>query len=490
MEKKITFSEDQISGLFGELAAEDEGIDQFKENFFKVSTYDKIHNERPLRILVAHKGIGKSALLRMSYLQDKDKDLLALWVQPNDIGDLGLVKDDIDQWQLIEKWKEGLYKRIIELVFKELKITPDKEIVNNAITKGLALIDAITSVMKGASEKLNIDESKKIVAKQYLKNHQIYIYIDDLDRAWEGTSENVKRISALLNAVRDISNQCPSIRFRISLRSDVYYLVRTADESTDKIDGNVIWLNWTQHELLVFLVKRVRNFLGDKVDETQLMKIPQFELVKYLSPIMDEYFMGEGKWNHKPIHYILLSLTRRRPRDLVNLCTQAAREANDNKHTKIKTNDWEAIFPRYSQDRLQDTINEHRYELPEIERLLLGMKPSHQQKKQAGSHKYSDEMLLRKIDGITQKGAFKFANGKKASSKELRTFMYKINFLVARKDAKDGYIDRKFFEDNKYLSTEYAEFGYEWEVHPAFRWALYPESQSVFSEIELPNMDL
>ncbi len=239
---------------------------------------------------------------------------------------------------------------------------------------------------------------------------------------------------------------------------------------------------------MVFLAKRVQNYLGNKLSTTILMKQPQFEIVKNLYPIMESNFMGDGKWNNKPIHYIILSLTRRRPRDLVNLCTQAAREASDRGHKKIDTDDWESVFERYSQNRLQDTVNEHRYELPEIERLLLGMRPSHNQKKLSGSYKFTEEQLLRKISGITQNQKFMFANGRTASEKELLTFLYKINFLVGRKDASDGYIDRKYFEDNKYLSTEYTEFGYDWEVHPAFRWALYPEARDVFTDIDLPSL--
>ena len=86
-----------------------------------------------------------------------------------------------------------------------------------------------------------------------------------------------------------------------------------------------------------------------------------------------------------------------------------------------------------------------------------------------------------------QHGDFVFSDGHKASAKELLAFLYKINFVVARKDLKDGYIDRKYFEDNNYLSTEFAEFGYDWEVHPAFRWALYPESRDIFANIDIPK---
>lgn len=46
----------------------------------------------------------------------------------------------------------------------------------------------------------------------------------------------------------------------------------------------------------------------------------------------------------------------------------------------------------------------------------------------------------------------------------------------------------RIFEDNNYLSTENIEFGYDWEVHPAFRWALYPEARDIFSGIDLPNL--
>lgn len=488
MNRVITFSEDQISGLFGELAAEDEDIHQFKQSFFKSSTYTRIHNDRPLRILVAHKGVGKSALLRMSCEENKDQKTLVLWIRPNDIDDLCNVEENENSLSLIEKWKSGLNKRIAELVMREFQTSFDNEYINSIINKGMKLIDVITSIVKDIGEKIDIENSKKAVVDKYLKNHKIVIYIDDLDRAWEGTAGNIRRIAALLNAVRDLTNESPCLHFRISLRSDVYFLVRTADESTDKIEGNVIWLTWTEHELLVFLAKRVQNYLGNKVSATTLIKQPQFEIVKNLYPIMESHFMGDGKWNNRPIHYIILSLTRRRPRDLVNLCTQAAREASDRGHKKIDTDDWESVFERYSQNRLQDTINEHRYELPEIERLLLGMRPSHTQKKLSGSYKFTEEQLLRKISGIAQNHKFLFANGRTASEKELLTFMYKINFLVGRKDASDGYIDRKYFEDNKYLSTEYTEFGYDWEVHPAFRWALHPEARDVFVDIDLPSL--
>ena len=49
-----------------------------------------------------------------------------------------------------------------------------------------------------------------------------------------------------------------------------------------------------------------------------------------------------------------------------------------------------------------------------------------------------------------------------------------------------GFIDRKYFEDNKYITSKNVDFGYDWEVHPAYRWALQPEDPlSIFNELEL-----
>jgi hypothetical protein len=93
--------------------------------------------------------------------------------------------------------------------------------------------------------------------------------------------------------------------------------------------------------------------------------------------------------------------------------------------------------------------------------------------------------LLKKLKSIVERGIFKFSSGKTASIKELASFLYKINFLTARKESKEG-IERKYFEENRYLTSQFADFGYDWEVHPAYRWALQPDNQnSIWKELEL-----
>ena len=52
--------------------------------------------------------------------------------------------------------------------------------------------------------------------------------------------------------------------------------------------------------------------------------------------------------------------------------------------------------------------------------------------------------------------------------------MYKINFITARKD-KPNKIIRKYFEENQFLMNTFTDFGFDWEIHPAYRWALQPD---------------
>lgn len=485
--KVIDFSEEQIREMFGDLAAEDERRERFSSYFIKTDVYKKIHNFLPIRILVAHKGIGKSAVFRMSYLENLKNNVLSIWVKPDDILGIANTEDGTDPLEMIRQWKAGLEELLVEKIISNFNISKDNDGINQISRNGLKLTERISMIIKKVQDVVDVDGIKKSVADQYLKNHKIVIYVDDLDRAWNGSKQNIYRISALLNAVRDMCNETNELCFRISLRSDVYYLVRTADESTDKIDGNVLWLTWTEHELLALLVKRVQSYFGNDISEKELLGMQQREMSAYLNDIMADTFEGAGKWNNRPIRYIFLSLIRRRPRDLINLCTLAARNANAEGRNLIVTEDWEEVFEQYSSSRLQDTINEHKYELPDIERLLLGMKPSHEMKKTDKPFVYDKERLVRKIEGIIQNGKFDFANNKECTVEELIAFMYKINFLNARKDAAGGFIDRKYFEDNKYITAKSVDFGYDWEVHPAFRWALYPETRDIFRYTDIPQ---
>lgn len=479
----MEFSDENIVQLFGQEAAEDEDFDRLQSYYLKSKTHKSVTADLPLRILVGHKGIGKSAIFTIARHEDEKLNKLSILIRPDDIAFVGINSTDFSV--LIRDWKEGLVKIIVDKVIEKLGVTYGTYLPS----KTGGLIQFLKSSFQYTIDKhINLTDANESIINRFLSESKIIVYIDDLDRGWQSKEQDIRRISALLNAVRDLSNDNKGLLFKISLRTDVYYLVRTSDESTDKIEGSIIWHKWTNDEILLLLVKRILNFQKSKIDIDTLKKLKQSDLAYYLNSVFESKFQDSGKWRNAPIYKILISLIRKRPRDLVKLCSLAAKHAYLVDAEKIGTEDLKEIFVEYSQGRMQDTVNEYKSELPDIERLLLNMKPSRAEVKSHTGYVYNTAGLKQKIRNIMEQGRFVFRNKKEATDSELLQFMYKINFITARKTLDDGRIERKYFEENKYLTYRNVDFGYNWEIHPAFRWVLAPDDiNKVFEQIDVIN---
>ncbi len=484
MNSKLRFSEENIHKLFGHEAAEDESFERLQSYYIKNKTHDKVMADLPIRILVGHKGIGKSALFKIAISEDEARGNLPILIKPDDIADLA--HNSANFHHLIRDWKQGLIEIIASKVLLSFGQNEEKFISRLSSFGGHLINFLIETANTTLSDRIDINPSRAKIINSFLASKKVVVYLDDLDRGWQSRREDITRISALLNAVRDLSNDNPGLYFRISLRSDVYFLVRTSDESTDKIEGYIVWHNWTNHEILLLLIKRIESFLGRDCNIESLKNIEQRQLAHYLDSVFEKRFNGHGKWSNAPMYKILMSLIRKRPRDLVKLCTLAARQANERGCDLITTDCFTSVFEEYSHGRIQDTVNEFKSELPHIERLLLNMKASQKEQKEGLGYIYDTGRIKQKIRNITTQGQLVFQNGRLASEIELLQFMYKINFLTARKRLESGEIHRKYFEENRLLTSQVANFGYDWEIHPAFRWALQPDSLSdLFSQLDL-----
>lgn len=110
-------------------------------------------------------------------------------------------------------------------------------------------------------------------------------------------------------------------------------------------------------------------------------------------------------------------MIRKRPRDLVKLCSLSDQNAKRNNSPIIRTENLQAIFEEYSQGRIQGTINEFRSELPSIEKLIFGMKPTRKQKQSGNGYVYTTQELNTKIRNISQNHKIIFKNGRAAEPK-------------------------------------------------------------------------
>jgi hypothetical protein len=112
----VTFQFDDatLEKIFGAEDAENENPQRLRQYFFRNKAFESLTADLPIRILVGHKGVGKSALLKMAYLDDIDRKNLALWVQPDDVKDL-LNNKDTGLNAQIDAWKKGL----VDLIFRK-----------------------------------------------------------------------------------------------------------------------------------------------------------------------------------------------------------------------------------------------------------------------------------------------------------------------------------------------------------------------------------
>lgn len=276
------FSAEVIQKLFGKEDAENEDPTRLKEYFFRNKAYDDLTANLPIRILVGHKGAGKSALLKIAYSEDQAAGILALWLRPDEVRAAVPQAGNGNLNSQIDAWKRALTQLVAQEIAENYCSGATQHLVNGEGPHGrLKDISTIASEMFSAPAQASSSTQKRVI-ENFKKSNLIRVYLDDLDRGWEGKTTDIRNISALLNAIRDLCGSKNSLQFRLGLRSDVYYLVRTSDESTDKIEANLIFLTWVNHEILVLAAKRIESFFGRMLDESKLVNVRQTEVARYL----------------------------------------------------------------------------------------------------------------------------------------------------------------------------------------------------------------
>ena len=246
-------------------------------------------------------------------------------------------------------------------------------------------------------------------------------------------------------------------------------------------------LEWTNHDILIVMALRISSYFGKKIDIHNIETRSQNRIAEHLHTVIDERFAGRGHWENAPIHRILLSLTRKRPRDLIKLLSGAARAAFRNENKKISSFDLESTFANYSNERVNDLVLEFRSEVPEIEKLIYNMGPTTSRRKnKERNYLYTNGELSVKLGNILKNHPLKFNNRTIVTSKSLAEFLYKIDFIIARNDDDPDHVKWTYFDQNRMLQSQFVDFGYKWEVHPAYRWALNPKGVAkILDEIDL-----
>lgn len=205
---KNLFTDENIQKIFGHEAADDEDLDRLKEYYVKNILYEKITSDLKLRVLVGHKGIGKSAMFKIAEYEDGLNKRLSVSIRPDDISDL--TKDSEDFLKTIRIWKDGLNEIILTKLLQNLgaETKSDSTLKEKIKNWGGELIDIIQQTI--SSDKIKLDPAKEKVRNACLKNRKINVYIDDLDRGWKGRKKDILR--GMTNSLHE-SNSVLSLRY-------------------------------------------------------------------------------------------------------------------------------------------------------------------------------------------------------------------------------------------------------------------------------------
>jgi hypothetical protein len=485
---ELKFTDAQIRELFGSEDAENESSDRFQEYFVKNRAYENLRSDLPLRILVGHKGVGKSALLRYSHEEDRKRGVLSIFLKPDDLSDLLKVGPEAEINALIDAWKSGIKRAVADKAVENITEGKIDEVDQGLVTFGARKLSAIIRDALKAYKPEIADAAQSTIYDNFLSKNRVNIYIDDIDRGWSARPQDIVNISALINALKDISSKDDNVQCRLAIRTDVYFLVRTSDESTDKIEQDIIRLHWTNDEILRLMAFRIATYFKLSFDRSQIAGLSQNQITQQiLSWVMEPKFHGRGKWENERVHRVIMSLCRARPRDLIKLLHGAARRAAEKGASKIATQHLLDSFEPYSEERLQDLFNEFRSEVSNIDKFIMQFKPTKMQRTTKENYHYTNDQIISRIKQARSSAPVRFASGRIVTDKAVLTFLYKIDFVIARFDKADG-VEWRFYDQGRFLAHEATDFGNSWEIHPAYRWALQPNDvQGVIDTVALPT---
>lgn len=466
--------------LFGSLDALDEEDNVFKEYFVHTNVFEKMRGAEKILILVGEKGTGKSAIMKMCMITDKANGICVVNIQRPQ------VQEDLDINSKVNMWKDYLAGEIVTSLRGEIAIEKGK------FGKLIGIVEELANEYIHAKYHIDYKKVKTEILDVFLNSTSVNIYIDDLDNGYRGTVGQNESIIALFTAIREMVRENNKLKFRVTLRADVYDNVRCVDESSDKIQDARVNLLLTNHQILAMLTKRVMKFLGGNPKEDYSC-VTQKKMIEYMQPLFVPRFQGKGMWQDRPIYNILIALTRRRPRDLFVLCGLAWNHAVENNRTRIESEDLEAIFNDYSNERLKDAIAEYHHEFRgenDLRDLILALKPSARQKKEHDyrPHIYTRDNLVKKIKSITGRKNIYWQSQKMATDVELVRFLYKSNIVVGRIDT-DNEIKRIYYIEKPNLVSELVDAKYRLEVHPAYRWAIDVLDENILKTVDFEAGD-
>ncbi|TGP40333.1 hypothetical protein EN871_29215 [bacterium M00.F.Ca.ET.228.01.1.1] len=255
------------------------------------------------------------------------------------------------------------------------------------------------------------------------------------------------------------------------MRPNVWTTIKRDFEALSHVEQYITDLTWSLDDFYDLLARRVEGYFrrqGSWANIEKSLDKNQFQRNRQLIAMVFDDPMPWGRDATRPPTSILYTLSRHRPRWLIELSKVSAKSAKVARRAKVNFEDIDDQLVEFGRKRIDDTVAEFKSQCPQLEDLLTAF---------AGqSERFSTDQLLSAINNRILQAVSPQIVGilGKPSSREVARFLFQIGFLTARKDRLDGGYDHVTFSENPALlgAKTNIDQGHSWEIHPVFRQVL------------------
>lgn len=337
------------------------------------------------RLLIGNKGSGKSALLEYIDLNCHKNNIYSLYLTPDEV-----LEEDFDEQVSIAMITKKLQKSIVRAIAVKmgenlhgLLNDQDNELFRAAVENGtiddgmfnklvhiLAPIGtALTEInfndMSYTTESTTNSFMRAINANLDKREKLFYVLFDDIDQISSASNNNYYDVIwGTILAMQKIATKLPNIRPIITLRTEVWRnVINDANGNRDQIDHirpMIRNINPGADDIRKILQKRILHC----VDDTENIKMAYsvfFEGERCKLPRTKQSRTWED---------FLVTSSRERPRDTVQLVQHLANKANKANKNKIGDDEVESTASDYSNERFNDIVSENKDICGEIETII------------------------------------------------------------------------------------------------------------------------
>ena len=329
---------------FGNEAADDSDAAELASYFVEQDMFHKFLSPRQkLLIATARKGVGKSALLQWAghKIGQADNSVLLIRCRGADLvrSKFNLNSPLITPNDYIRDWMI----RLCALINRQIALNIGLALTDDHITlvetaelegyKSRNLVGCLLDRLQGLLDRngpTKIKARDEIEILKRVRDRKVWIMIDDLDATFQNTKAESLELSTFFSACRYLLQDMRDIFLRVTMRTDVWALIRRFDESLDKTEQYVHEILWNQIDFLHLLYLRIISQM-DRLG-VPLQKPPTHVPIQDAQErVLEMIFVPKMDWGHNPnmemrtvdTYKVIYTLSYERPRWAVQLCKLA-----------------------------------------------------------------------------------------------------------------------------------------------------------------------